>query len=258
MAQVRKVRCDFSGPTRVCIERLHGHRCALCGSKTSGPGYSLEASVNLGEAAHIVGASPEGPRGDFGGPAAERRAIENGVWLCKNCHALVDGDTDTFSVEALREIRELAIRRAGEEFGTVSEARGLVCGFCGTALPHGADLCTGCEARAVYGPTEREANNVVFGCILFCIALSFLIVFVLPQWANDLVGWSIPVGYGLGIWSLALVGAIGGVTATLVIPSRLRALHESLSHVRFLRVYHTGNDQHGQAQFYVEHRLPLE
>lgn len=49
-------------------------------------GSSLKSIVsvdNVGEAAHITGASPNGPRYDPFITAASRSDIATGIWLCK-------------------------------------------------------------------------------------------------------------------------------------------------------------------------------
>jgi hypothetical protein len=63
-----------------------------CNAITSGPSAEPEASVNVGEAAHIYGANPGSARYDPEMQPSERSAISNAIWLCGNCHKLVDND----------------------------------------------------------------------------------------------------------------------------------------------------------------------
>ncbi|SOD26232.1 hypothetical protein SAMN05518800_2311 [Variovorax sp. YR752] len=63
-----------------------------CGAITSGPSSTPLGSVNVGEAAHIYGANPGSARYDAGMASSDRSAISNAVWLCGNCHKLIDDD----------------------------------------------------------------------------------------------------------------------------------------------------------------------
>ncbi|WP_256219271.1 hypothetical protein [Variovorax sp. 770b2] len=63
-----------------------------CGAITSGPSLASLDSVNIGEAAHIYGANLGSARYDEKMSSADRSAISNAIWLCGNCHKLVDDD----------------------------------------------------------------------------------------------------------------------------------------------------------------------
>ena len=80
------------------IAKRAGNRCANpdCGAITSGPADAPTGSVNVGEAAHIYGASPGSARYDGAMASSDRSAITNAIWLCGNCHKLVDDDPDRF------------------------------------------------------------------------------------------------------------------------------------------------------------------
>ena len=80
------------------IAKRAGNRCSNpdCGAITSGPADAPTGSVNVGEAAHIYGASPGSARYDGAMPSSDRSAITNAIWLCRNCHKLVDDDPDRF------------------------------------------------------------------------------------------------------------------------------------------------------------------
>jgi len=65
----------------------------------------------IADAAHIVGASSEGPRGDE--PIAHDKASpENGIWLCAKCHRKIDGDPKRYTSHELRVFKEEAEERA--------------------------------------------------------------------------------------------------------------------------------------------------
>nr|WP_275255759.1 HNH endonuclease [Achromobacter ruhlandii] len=76
------------------MAKRSANRCANpdCGALTSGPTRDPNDAVNVGEAAHIFGAHPGSARYDSKMTASERRAITNAIWLCGNCHKLVDDD----------------------------------------------------------------------------------------------------------------------------------------------------------------------
>lgn len=69
----------------------------------------------VGVAAHIRAASPGGPRRDDDQSAADRRAIENGIWLCTKCGKRVDDDPEQFTVNELLRIKTSAESRARSE-----------------------------------------------------------------------------------------------------------------------------------------------
>lgn len=74
-----------------------------CRALTSGPTEEPSGSVNVGEAAHIYGASPGSARYDADMVSADRSAITNAIWLCCNCHKLVDDDEQRYPAGLLFE-----------------------------------------------------------------------------------------------------------------------------------------------------------
>ena len=90
------------------LARRAASRCSNpeCRAITSGPAEDTARSVNLGEAAHIWGARPGAARYDARMTSAERSAISNGIWLCRNCHKIVDTDPDQYSTSLLIEWRQ--------------------------------------------------------------------------------------------------------------------------------------------------------
>lgn len=93
----------FSGET---IETL-GRRAALscsnpdCSTLTSGPSSDDRAAVNIGEAAHIYGLTPNSARFNKDLSIEELSDITNGIWLCRNCHKLIDNDPTQYPAELL-------------------------------------------------------------------------------------------------------------------------------------------------------------
>src|SRR3546814_567913 len=84
-----------------------GKRAALrcsnpdCGVMTSGPSAEPSGAVNIGEAAHIYGRTADAARFNENLIPAERSDITNGIWLCRNCHKMVDADEGRFPAELL-------------------------------------------------------------------------------------------------------------------------------------------------------------
>jgi hypothetical protein len=74
-----------------------------CGRGTSGPHSDPAKSVITGKAAHICAAQSRGPRYDQNQTSAERKGVENAIWLCSDCATLVDRDPTRFAAELLRD-----------------------------------------------------------------------------------------------------------------------------------------------------------
>jgi hypothetical protein len=98
-----------------------GGRCAFCNT------YLLESELTLrpvllGEVAHNVAASDDGPRADSSVSAAERNKAENLLLLCGHHHPDTDKKTqlDLLTVDQLSELKmehERRIRQATESVG---------------------------------------------------------------------------------------------------------------------------------------------
>lgn len=76
----------------------------------------------LGEAAHITGARPRGPRYDPTLTQEERRAATNGVWLCRLCARVIDTDVERFPATMLRQWKADAERGLLEELKIVAQS----------------------------------------------------------------------------------------------------------------------------------------
>jgi hypothetical protein len=70
----------------------------------------------IGEVAHIIGATPDGPRGDASFPPEELNRQENLLILCPSCHSKVDANVQEWPVQRLREIKQA---REGKATGGV-------------------------------------------------------------------------------------------------------------------------------------------
>ena len=96
---------DFSSKTinllafRACLICSNPH----CSTVTVGPSdASGDLAIKLGEAAHICAAREGEARWDENLSPEQRAAPENGIWLCANCHTMIDKiDGDVFRKETL-------------------------------------------------------------------------------------------------------------------------------------------------------------
>ncbi len=83
-----------------------GRRCAMpdCQrdllEKTSG-----DKEIRISEAAHILPFSDRGPRASAHNDPDTRNLEKNLILVCANCHLIIDGDPETYTVEKLREIK---------------------------------------------------------------------------------------------------------------------------------------------------------
>lgn len=93
----------FSGEIVAALGKRAALRCSNpdCGVLTSGPSAEPSGAVNIGEAAHIYGRTADAARFNENLIPAERSDITNGIWLCRNCHKMVDADEARFPAELL-------------------------------------------------------------------------------------------------------------------------------------------------------------
>lgn len=103
-------RDDFSAEVKDVLARRVGTQCSNpnCRQLTSGPQKNPTKALNVGVAAHITAASRGGPRYDSKLQAADRRSVENAIWLCQNCAKLIDNDPLTYTVDLLRHWKRLS------------------------------------------------------------------------------------------------------------------------------------------------------
>jgi HEAT repeat protein len=114
---MRNNRDDFPPPVKDVLAKRVGCRCCnpCCSKLTSGPHEDPTKAVNIGVAAHITAAAPGGKRYDPKLSSEERKAIENGIWLCQNCGKLIDSDEQKYSVELLVKWKRDAEQQASVE-----------------------------------------------------------------------------------------------------------------------------------------------
>jgi hypothetical protein len=97
-------------------------RCAVpeCRRELLGDATDYDPIVVIGDIAHIVAASAEGPRGDPDVSKKERDDYENLVLLCKNCHARLDGQKNSNTQERIKQLKgdhETWVRKSLPERG---------------------------------------------------------------------------------------------------------------------------------------------
>lgn len=104
MKTKRNYRDDFSAQVKKALAERVAYICSnpQCRCQTIGPKSDGDKSHNVGVAAHICAASPNGPRYDDAQMSSDRASITNGIWLCSNCSTIIDKDPNRFSVELLR------------------------------------------------------------------------------------------------------------------------------------------------------------
>ena len=124
----------FRQPVVATLAKRAANRCSNpdCGALTSGPSDDPTRSVNVGEAAHIYGANPGSARYDAAMLSVDRSSITNAIWLCGNCHKLIDDDETRYPPGLLfvwqrdheRRIAAM-VGKAGAELRRVYEDRHL-------------------------------------------------------------------------------------------------------------------------------------
>lgn len=98
---------SFSKKVVETIAKRAGNMCSNpdCKALTSGPAQLASASVSVGEAAHIFGARPGSARYRAEMTSGERSDATNAIWLCRNCHKVIDTDQLRYPHELLYEWR---------------------------------------------------------------------------------------------------------------------------------------------------------
>src|SRR5712691_12280199 len=90
-----------------------GNRCAICKLELTPDG----SQETLGEMAHIVAKSDEGPRGSETMAVADRDAYDNLILLCPTHHVQLDKDPATWTVARLRSMKAAHESWVSEQLG---------------------------------------------------------------------------------------------------------------------------------------------
>jgi len=110
---------DFTRQTIDVLAKRSANICCNpdCLATTSGPALDESKALNVGEAAHIFGARPGSARFDESMTALTRSNITNGIWLCRNCHKIVDADYQKYPPELLFEWRRSHEEEVAQDLG---------------------------------------------------------------------------------------------------------------------------------------------
>jgi tetratricopeptide (TPR) repeat protein len=101
------LRRDFTQKTISTLRKRAGEMCTICKRLTSIPHTDPEKSINLGEAAHIIGKiNTPNKRFDHILTDDEISNISNSIWLCRECHKKIDTDELYFTVQYLKDIKK--------------------------------------------------------------------------------------------------------------------------------------------------------
>ena len=103
-------RDEFSAPTKRLLEKQSGNHCSnpACRRVTSAASSDGKTVISIGEASHISAAAPGGPRYDETLTSDQRKAPENGIWLCKDHARAVDSKDPFFTVTLLKKWKQQA------------------------------------------------------------------------------------------------------------------------------------------------------
>lgn len=132
-------RDDFKPDTKLRMAQRAGYICSHpdCEQLTVGPSEDRGTRLtNVGEAAHITAASPNGPRYDASLTALERSAEANGIWLCR-IHAKQVDDNASKEDPALALAEDDGDPAADQR--AMDRARGLTPATRGFGLAEGGD-----------------------------------------------------------------------------------------------------------------------
>lgn len=104
MSDNRGNRDEFTAQVKRTLEQQAGSRCCNpgCCQPTRAQSWDGAKSINIGTAAHIHAAAEGGARFDPNMQPEERKAADNGIWMCRNCGTLIDADEGGFPAEVLR------------------------------------------------------------------------------------------------------------------------------------------------------------
>lgn len=94
--------------TQLTIKKLFGAaagRCSICKTKVVLNATKNDEAAQIGEMAHIIGSSEDGPRGDGNFPKDKLDDYENLILLCPTCHKKIDKQPNSYSPSDLRELK---------------------------------------------------------------------------------------------------------------------------------------------------------
>ena len=112
----RKKKTEFLNKTVETLAKRAGYICSNpdCRKHTTLAHSQKNKAVLIGEAAHIKGQSPKTARHDPGLSDEEIRDINNGIWVCRDCHKKIDSDERKYTRKLLQQWKEVAESSRGD------------------------------------------------------------------------------------------------------------------------------------------------
>lgn len=114
---------DFSIKTKTALALRSGYICSNpdCRKQTATAHSDKNKYIILGEAAHIAGPTIKSARYDSVYTNAQFCDIENGIWLCRDCHKKVDMDEKKYSDLLLKKWKKYSESTLGNYRGIIQE-----------------------------------------------------------------------------------------------------------------------------------------
>jgi len=97
---------EFKDKDIKTLRQRAGEVCSLCKRTTSQSHSDLDKSVTLGEAAHIRAAQRGEARYVASMTDEERGHIGNGIWVCRQCHKIIDSDDSRYTIEIVQALKD--------------------------------------------------------------------------------------------------------------------------------------------------------
>lgn len=115
---------EFSSSTKWKLGQRASLLCSNpdCRAPTSGPGKKPDTAISIGEAAHIYGAKQGSARFRSDLSEIALAEITNGIWLCRNCHKIIDNDQSAYPADVLFAWRSLHEQFVSERLGSKTDA----------------------------------------------------------------------------------------------------------------------------------------
>lgn len=114
---------DFNRNTIETLAKRAAYKCSNpdCRVSTVGPNTDPDKSTIIGEAAHIYGARIGSKRYNPNMTDAVRAEITNSIWVCRNCHKLIDTDEIKYSTNTLFVWREKHEEYIASNLGNITD-----------------------------------------------------------------------------------------------------------------------------------------
>lgn len=121
--KIKKKRIEFEKQTKDIISARSAYRCSFpgCNATLIGPGLEPASVDIIGECAHIYAAGKKGPRCNHTLSEDDLKKPENGIYLCRTHHALIDKNKGKdYPAETLMLFKQMHEHKISEEIGHIS------------------------------------------------------------------------------------------------------------------------------------------